>query len=176
MKNLCLMLSLNPESSEDAIMQAVEKMKLELSTAKSEKVKLAQMTEEQATKIKELADQLKAAVDECTAMKEGEANKEAESVVQMSITEGRILPAHKDKWVKRYKEDKEGIKLELSSMPVIVAAGQKSVSGANVIQADGLTVELSDYMDKIGLDKKDKADIELATKKYAEYLEIKGAK
>lgn len=164
MQKLCMMLSLNPEANEDAIVQAVEKERLELANTKKAAADLKLANDDLAKKIADLTKQLADAVAELTGMKDNQDNAEAQGVVEMAIKSGKVEPRFKDKWVKRYKEDKEGTKLELSAMKAIVEPGQKSMSSENVNyeNSSGLSVELSAYMDEMGWDKKDKDSVAIA--------------
>lgn len=170
MKNLAVELGISPDSGETQILEKIRGLRVQLETAQKEKdekeKKIVEMETGQSemnkiittlqTKINELLESMKMA-------EEAKADEEAEKAVEMGIQQGKIERELKEIYKKRYKTDRESFNLEMSVRKPLLNMQRQSLTGDSV---EGISVELSAFMKKAGLDERNPVHIEAAKKEF----------
>lgn len=170
MKNLAVELGISPDSGETQILEKIRGLRVQLESAQKEKdekeKKIVEMETGQnemnkiittlQSKINELLESMKMA-------EEAKAEDEAEKAVEMGIQHGKIERELKEIYKKRYKTDRESFNLEMSVRKPLLNMQRQSLTGDSV---EGISVELSAFMKKAGLDEKNQMHIEAAKKEF----------
>ena len=170
MKNLAVELGISPDSGETQILEKIRGLRVQLETAQKEKdekeKKIVEMETGQSemnkiittlqSKINELLESMKMA-------EEAKADEEAEKAVEMGIQQGKIERELKEIYKKRYRSDRDSFNLEMSVRKPLMNMERKSLSGDSV---ESISVELSAFMKKAGLDERNQMHIEAAKKEF----------
>ena len=170
MKNLAVELGISPDSGETQILEKIRGLRVQLETAQKEKDEKEKKIVEMETgqnEMNKIITTLQAKINELLeSMKmaeEAKADEEAEKAVEMGIQQGKIERELKEIYKKRYKSDRESFNLEMSVRKPLMNMERKSLTGDSV---EGISVELSAFMKKAGLDERNPVHIEAAKKEF----------
>ena len=162
MKNIALQLDLQPEVSENIILETVKKLQIELETAKKDKNEAISKNLELTTKLTEIENTVK-------EKEKMELENEGKVFVKECIEKGKIHPSQQDYFLKQYVESKQTIIELMSSVPekkVEQITGKQPGNETSVIQ---LSNEDKTFMLKAGLNPEDKEDVEIHLAAKAKY-------
>lgn len=130
LKEILAALKLDEGTPEDKVLEAMTKMAedmqakdKEIGEAKAEleakEQELAEARKGQGDKEKQLAE----LAGKVTELEMREAKRDCDRVIDLALTEGRILPAHREKWEKLYMADPEGAGAMIAELPKVVELG-----------------------------------------------------
>ena len=158
MDSIKLELGFDTNVNESVVLSKVKEMKLELEQTKKELDRVKREFEE-VKKQKEVAEKVATELNaELQEIKEKELKKEAEEVIKKAIELGQYNPKLFELKVNQYLKDKETVLKELELLPKIDSAQKTSNFNDEAIKVDETVKEM---MYKIGLDPKNKEDVEI---------------
>jgi phage I-like protein len=159
MEKLIKVFQLSDDATEENVVEKVEELKKENEGLKQEvadlNAKVAEL-EKPAEGEKALKDELDATKKKLSDMEIKLTEKDRDDVIQKALSEGRIKPADKEYWEKRFMSDPVNVAKDLEHLPQVVDLSEIGKSGENKQLSDDPGKQVVEEAQKLVADKKAK--------------------